>query len=44
MCNAACEMWGDRDNGILGAMLAEEFCIWDISRLRSVWEIAKFGV
>ncbi len=44
MCNATYEMWGNRDDGVLGVILAEGFCVWDISRSRSVWEIAKFGV
>ena len=43
-CNAAREMWGDGDDGVLGVVLAEGFCVWDISRSRNVCEITEFGV
>src|SRR5712675_1664505 len=36
-------MWGDGDDGVFGVVLAEGFCICDINRSRSAWEMAKCG-
>ena len=43
MCSAAAarEMWGDGDDGVLGVVLAEGFCVCDISRSRSACEMAR---
>jgi hypothetical protein len=36
-------MWGDGDDGVFGVVLAEGFCVCDISRSRSACEIAEMG-
>jgi hypothetical protein len=41
ICIAAREMWGDGDDGVFGVVLAEGFCVCDISRSRSACEIAE---
>jgi hypothetical protein len=43
ICIAAREMWGDGDDGVFGVVLAEGFCVCDISRSRSACEIAEMG-
>lgn len=43
ICVAAREMWGDGDDGVFGVVLAEGFCVCDISRSRSACEIAEMG-
>jgi hypothetical protein len=37
-------MWGDGDDGVFGVVLAEGFCVCDISRSRSACEIAEWIV
>ena len=41
---AAREMWGDGDDGVFGVVLAEGFCVCDMSRSRSACEMAKWKI
>ena len=43
ICSAAREMWGEGDDGVFGVVLAEGFCVCDISRSRSACEMARLS-
>ena len=36
------ETCGDGEEGVFGVVLAEGFCVCDIRRSRSAWEMARF--
>ncbi len=43
ICSAVREMWGDGDDGVFGVVLAEGFCVCDMSRSSNPCEIANLG-